>query len=769
MSDPLLAFAGLALICGLSQWLAYRLNLPSILFLLAAGMLVGPVAGLFDPDEFLGHLLFPFVSVAVAIILFEGGLTLKLSDIRGHGVVVTRLISVGVVITWLLLTVSAHLIFDMGWPLAFVFGSIVVVSGPTVVKPLLKAVRPTDKVGHILNWEGILIDPIGVFLALIVFDAVLLDQPLDNPGHMAVILAKLVIIGTALGVAAGWTTAKMLRRYLVPDYLVNVIVLVIVITIFAAAEKLQHESGLLAVTIMGVWLANAKGLHMEEVLHFKEDLSVLLISGLFVVLASRIDLGVLPQYGWQILALVAVAQFIVRPASAWLCTIGADLGAKERLFLGWISPRGIVAAAVSSIFALRLEQAGVPQAELLVPLVFAMILGTVVFQSLTAKPLAKWLGISNPEPNGVLFFGANDIGLALARALRTEGVKVMLSDTSWRNVRAARRAGFAAYHGNPTSGHAAENLDLQGVGKLVAVSVLRDANALAGMHFRTQFGSNSVFTLEGASEDEAHERFGTANRNRGNPLFDAGLTHARLSRLLRNGEVRHLHLSDEPAIRRSVDGADGPPATDDVSDDDDDTVSLPFGTSPEVLALATGPVVTDSAGTDPVGDDLEAMDPGAKGPVAADVAEGDSEVEDSEATDLAEAGPAPGSSDDVGADPAAGDAEDGTSEEEAAEALRTVANLDETEALTAPAEVFDGALEGEELRAAARESGIGENDLRMFAIDPSGKLYVYGAGEAFTPKAEWKVVVLGEPADDAATATLATDRPAVPGPAAMAG
>ena len=742
MTDPLLAFAGLALTCGVSQWLAWRLNLPSILFLLAAGLLVGPVAGMFDPDDFLGDLLFPFVSVAVAIILFEGGLTLKLSDIRGHGVVVTRLISLGVVVTWLLLTVAAQLIFDMGWALAFVFGSIATVSGPTVVKPLLKAVRPTDKVGHILNWEGILIDPIGVFLALLVFNAVLLDQPLADPGHIATILVKLVLIGTALGVAAGWATAKMLRRYLVPDYLVNVIVLVIVVTIFAAAEKLQHESGLLAVTIMGVWLANAKGLHMEEVLHFKEDLSVLLISGLFVVLASRIDLAVLPQYGWQILALLAVAQLVVRPISAWLCTIGADLDTNERLFLGWIAPRGIVAAAVSSIFALRLEEAGVAQANLLVPLVFSMIVGTVVFQSLTAKPLAKRIGISNPEPNGVLFFGANDIGLALARALVSEKVKVMLSDTSWRNVRAARRAGFEAYHGNPTSGHAAENLDLQGVGKLVAVSSQRDANALAGMHFRSQFGSNSVFTLEGASEDEVHERFDTANRNRGNPLFDAGLTHARLSRMLREGEVRHLRIADKAGDAKAKGANDAPdaerPASGEASASESDaSVRLPLGTSPEVLALATGPVVTDA--------DAPADAPTGRAPAGG-----------GEAPEALEP-PHPPNDDEREDEP--GDTAE--AEREAVEALETVAGLEETESTTTEAEAFDGALEGEELAEALADSEIGDDDLRLFAIDPAGKLYVYGAGESFTPKASWTVIVLAGAAESA-PAKMAADRPPTP-------
>lgn len=544
MNNPMIAIAGVAALGGICQWLAWRFKLPSILFLLTAGLLAGPVTGLFDPDALLGELLFPLVSIAVAIILFEGGLTLKFSDIRDHGAVVTRLITVGVILTWLLLATTAHFLFDMSWSLALVFGSIAVVSGPTVVKPLLRAVRPSDKVGHILHWEGILIDPIGVFLALIVFDVVLLDLPGSSIGYIALIVFKLVFVGTGAGVAAGFATAFVLRRYLVPDYLVNVLTLTTVVCTFVFAESIQHESGLLAVTIMGVWLANTKGLHVEEILHFKEDLSILLISTLFILLASRVDISVIPQYGWQILLLLAIAQFLIRPLNAMLCTIKTDLSFGERVFIGWLSPRGIVAAAVSSVFFIRLQENGVAMSELLVPLTFSMIIGTVVFQSLTAKPLAEKLGISNPEPNGVLFLGANEIALMLAKVLKEQGIKIMLSDSSWSNVRKARQEGFEAYHGNPTSGHAAENLDLQGIGKLIAVSSNRDTNALAGMHFRQEFGSSAVFTLEGASDDAQFERFDTANRNRANPLFKVNLSYGALWRRLREGQLRYIKITD---------------------------------------------------------------------------------------------------------------------------------------------------------------------------------------------------------------------------------
>lgn len=657
----MIAIASIGALGGLCQWLAWRFKLPSILFLLTAGLLVGPIFGLFDPDAFLGDLLFPVVSIFVAIILFEGGLTLKFSDIQGHGSVVTRLITVGVLVTWGLLATTVHFLFDMPWPLALVFGSITVVSGPTVVKPLLRTVRPSDKVGHILHWEGILIDPIGVFLALLVFDFVLLDLTGSDAGigHIAWVLAKLVIIGSGVGVLAGMATAAVLRRYLVPDYLVNVLTLITVVCVFVFAEALQHEAGLLTVTIMGVWLANARGLHVEHILHFKEDLTVLLISTLFILLASRVDISVIPQYWKEILGLLCIAQFVIRPINAYLCTIGSGLNVGERAFIGWLSPRGIVAAAVSSVFFLKLQEVGMPMAELLVPLTFSVIIGTVVFQSLTAKPIADRLGISNPEPNGVLFLGANEIALNLAAALRTHSINVMLSDTSWRNIRAARQQGFKTYHGNPTSGHASENLDLQGIGKLIAVSSNRDANALAGMHFRQEFGTPSVFTLEGASDDAAYERFDTANRNRANALFDASLSHSKLSRRMRHGEIRHVTIPEEP---------------EDIDNKVDDSIKS--------SALAPDASLDSATGSDATQDSVQ----------------------------FSTADPASASTDDL------------------VENTTLGANQESV--------VDDSALEG------TPEELYSDDDLKLFAVDKNGKLYVYGASDTITLKPGWQLILL---------------------------
>ena len=684
MNNPMIAIAAIGALGGLCQWLAWRFKLPSILFLLTAGILAGPIFGLLNPDELLGDLLFPIVSIFVAIILFEGGLTLKFKDIRGHGTVVRRLISVGVLLTGVLIAVAVHFLFDMPWPLAFVFGSITVVSGPTVVKPLLRAVRPSDKVGHILHWEGILIDPIGVFLALLVFNFVMLDAPDKSISYMAILLIKLVVIGGGIGLAAGAATALVLRRYLVPDFLVNVLTLVMVVCAFTLSETLQHESGLLAVTIMGVWLANTRGLHIDEILHFKEDLSVLLISSLFILLASRVDISLIPKYGWQILLLLVIIQLIIRPLNAWLCTMGSGLSNSERAFIGWISPRGIVAAAVSSVFVLRLQEADMPMSELLVPLTFSVIIGTVVFQSLSAKMVADKLGISNPEPNGVLFIGANDIAIQLATALREHSISVMLSDSSWRNVSQARQAGFSAYHGNATSGHAMENLDLQGIGKMIAVSSNRDTNALAGMHFRQDFGSNAVFTLEGTSNEEAYERFDTANRNRANPLFDATLSFSGLSKRLRNGEIRHLTIPEE-------------------SED-----------------VAT-PAVSEDAEPEEVEKDSDKASPD------------DSDYSpDNDSTEASESKPASTTDGEEGEDVGTKIIE--TVDEAVASAVDGMTEAGEKEKEEAP--------ETEPETVKPSEPLYGDDDLKLFAIDKDGTLYIYGAGEKITLKAGWQLVVL---------------------------
>ena len=376
-----LSLAGIALISLLAQWLAWSVRVPAILFLLLSGLLLGPVTGLLDPDQLLGDLLFPLVSLSVAIILFEGALTLHLTELKGIGKVVRNLCSTGMVTSFAVIGAASYFLLGLDWRVAMVLGAVLVVTGPTVIAPMLNVIRPVREVDKILRWEGIVIDPIGALFAVLVFEAVRLGSQGDLVGHTLLALAKTVGVGSLIGVGAGWLTTLLIRKDWLPVSLHKFGVLALVLVTFTLSDWLSHESGLLAVTVFGIWLANQEGLDLEEVLAFKEDLAVILISSLFILLAARLDLAQLWQLGPMVLALLCVVQFVARPLCILVSTRGSDLPWRARALLAWIAPRGIVAAAVSASFAISMHEAGIEDADKLVPLVFAVIIFTVVLQS----------------------------------------------------------------------------------------------------------------------------------------------------------------------------------------------------------------------------------------------------------------------------------------------------------------------------------------------------------------------------------------------------
>ncbi|MCP3289883.1 cation:proton antiporter, partial [Aeromonas hydrophila] len=318
-----LSLAGIALVSVLAQWLAWSLRVPAILFLLLTGLLLGPVSGLLDPDALLGDLLFPLVSLSVAIILFEGALTLHLAELKGIGKVVRNLCSVGMLASFAVIGSAGYFLLGLDWRVAMVLGAVLVVTGPTVVAPMLNVIRPTREVDRILRWEGIVIDPIGALFAVLVFEAVRLGSQGDLIGHTLLALAKTVGVGSLIGVGAGWLTTLLIRKDWLPVSLHKFGVLALVLVTFSLSNWLSHESGLLAVTVFGIWLANQEGLDLEEVLAFKEDLAVILISSLFILLAARLDLAQLWQLGPMVLALLCVVQFVARPLCILVSTWGS--------------------------------------------------------------------------------------------------------------------------------------------------------------------------------------------------------------------------------------------------------------------------------------------------------------------------------------------------------------------------------------------------------------------------------------------------------------
>ncbi|MGV1098038.1 cation:proton antiporter [Thiovibrio sp. JS02] len=520
-------FAGM-----LCQWIAWRVKLPAILFLLFAGIIAGPLTGWLDSDALFGDLLFPFISLAVAVILFEGSLTLRFHQIAGLERVVRNMISFGMLVTWLITAAATRLVFDFPWGLALLFGAITTVTGPTVIVPMLRTVRPTAAVANILRWEGIVIDPVGATLAVLVYEFILAGSGGDALGHTLLAFARLIGLGLFLGSLAGYLYGGILRRHWLPEFLRNVATLGLVIFVFAFSNSIQHESGLLTVTVMGIWLANMREVSLEEILDFKESLSVLLISVLFIVLAARLDFERFIHLGWQVIFIFLSIQFLSRPLGVMLSALGSKLSWPERHLLAWIAPRGIVAAAISALFAIKLQAAGHGEAELLVPLTFSVIIGTVVLQSATARFIASRLGVAEPEPRGFLVIGANLVARTIGKALLQAGFRVLLVDSSWEKISKARMEGLETYYGEPVSEHADRNLDLVGIGKLLALSPRGALNTLSCMHYRMELGAREVFAIQTAADLEMTTERKAVSRKQWRVLFGPEVTFAGLATAL---------------------------------------------------------------------------------------------------------------------------------------------------------------------------------------------------------------------------------------------
>ncbi|EKF74075.1 NhaP-type Na+/H+ and K+/H+ antiporter [Alcanivorax hongdengensis A-11-3] len=527
------------------QWASWRIKLPAILPLLLTGLALGPLFGVLDPKTLFGDLLLPGVSLAVAIILFEGAMTLHFDEIRGLEKTVRRLVSWGALITWVVVTVSAWWLLKIPFGLALLFGALVVVTGPTVIVPLLRSVRPVSSVARLLRWEGIVIDPLGAILAVLAYEFVVVSGRDDALLHSLWMFFRTIGVGTLIGTGVAFALAELLRRHLVPEYLRSFLVLSVVIGEFVLANGLGEESGLVAVTATGIVLANRKGVRTDDILHFKENLSVMLISGLFIVLAARLQMDQLSKIGMIALAVLAIIQFVARPLSVWISTIGSSLNWREKALLSWIAPRGIVAAAISALFAERLHQNGVEGAEMLVPLTFMVIIGTVALQSLTARPLARLLKVAEPAPRGFLIVGANPVARAIGQALQKSDCPVMVTDSSWESIRAARMEGLGTFYGNPVSQYADQYLDLVGYGKLLGLSPRRELNTMATMRYRLEFGEQNIFSLA-AQKPEKEGKHEVAPEHRGATLFAGDMTYARLASLLSQGaEIRKTRLTEE--------------------------------------------------------------------------------------------------------------------------------------------------------------------------------------------------------------------------------
>lgn len=545
-NEILLSLSGIAVLGIACQWVAWWARLPAILFLLLSGIIIGPVMGLLNPDQLFGDLLFPAVSLSVAVILFEGSLTLKFEEIKGLGYVVRSLISTGAMITWIITATATHYLLQLPIELAGLFGAMVIVTGPTVIIPMLRSVRPNAKIANILRWEGIMIDPLGALLAVIVYEFIISSRSGQAFGNIFLSFGSIIITGIGIGFVLAHLLGIILRRHLAPEYLRNVLSLILVFAAYTLSDTIEHESGLLAVTIMGMVLANMKNTNIDDILDFKESLSVLLISALFIVLAARVEFDHFNRLGLGAIGVLATLMFIARPVSVFVSTFGSDLNLNEKLLIAWIGPRGIVAAAVASLFSLRLEEAGYLDAVFLVPLTFLIIIGTVVIQSATSKSFAKFLQVREPPPTGVLIIGAGNVARAIGKAIQDQDFKVVLTDSNWENTSLARMEGLNTYYGNPISEHAERHLDMVGIGKMLAMSGRANLDALASLRFKSDFGEKGIYELKTTREKIISDKHKISTRHRGYQLFGEDITHGVLASWLRNNaEIRSTQLGDE--------------------------------------------------------------------------------------------------------------------------------------------------------------------------------------------------------------------------------
>ncbi|TFF18727.1 sodium:proton antiporter [Jiella endophytica] len=490
MQLAIIGIAGIA-----SQWLAWRLQIPAIVMLLGVGLVFGPLTGLMNPREDFGELYTPLVSTAVAIILFEGGLTLNLREIRETSTAVRRVVLVSGPMVWLMTALAAHYVGDMAWPVAIILGALLVVTGPTVIMPLLRHARLRTRPGSILRWEAILNDPVGALFAVIAFEAYLVLRGAHDAEHLILTTVAAIVLAILGGIVAGRALTTFFARGHAPEYLKAPILLAVVVGMNALTNLLLEEAGLLTVTVMGVTMANARLASLAELRKFKETITVLLVSGLFIILTASLQRSVILSLEWRVVVFLALVLLVIRPIAIFVSTIGAGLGFRERLLVSWIAPRGIVAVAVAGLFGTTLSRIGLEDADRMVAYTFAVVAATIILHGFSLRPLAQLLDLRVTNRPGILIVGASRFSIALARRLKAQEVPVLIADANWSHVSEARLAEVDVWFGEILSEEAHHSLDLSRFDHMIAATDNDAYNALVCTDFGAEIGRSEVFQI----------------------------------------------------------------------------------------------------------------------------------------------------------------------------------------------------------------------------------------------------------------------------------
>jgi NhaP-type Na+/H+ or K+/H+ antiporter len=498
-TDDILTGLGLVIVLAVgARLLAQRLRVPALVILLPVGFIAGVITDDVHPEALLGATFQPLVSLGVGLILFEAGLRLDLSELeRAARKVVWQLVGVGALVTFVCVGLAAHFVVGLGWGMATVLGAILVVSGPTVVLPLLAFIRPSDRVRTILKWEGTLIDPLGALLGVIALHAVLQGAAGERPFHFGTLISS-IAVGVAVGLAAAYVLGFLLRHAMRSDPAQGIAVtLMMVAAAVVGADLLREDSGLVAAAVAGAVLAGRRDLDVSRIVEFHGTVVELLIGILFVLISASVSPSQVHSVLWDSLALVGLMVVVIRPLAVALGTLGSALDWRERAFAAWMAPRGIVAGATASSFALALGDAGIADAERLLPIVFVAIFATVVIYGLSGGLVARLLGVAGAEAPALLLVGGAP-ALLLAEGLREAGARVVLWSTRDDERAAARAAGIEA--DKPPFGPEAVRLEaeLEDVGEALVLGESEDYNALAAHELREVLGHGRVHVVTGA-------------------------------------------------------------------------------------------------------------------------------------------------------------------------------------------------------------------------------------------------------------------------------
>lgn len=529
-----------------SQWLAWRFRLPAIVIMSIVGLLAGPFLGVLHPQEGFGELFKPIISMAVAIILFEGSLNLDFREVRGLERPVFRIITIGAFLAWILGSLAAHYVAGLSWTVAFVIGGLFIVTGPTVILPLLRQAKLKPRPAAILKWEGIVVDPFGALLAIFAFEIIkffVLEKATIGSLLFFFIASFLaVILGWICGRGIGW----MFERGHIPEFLKSPVVFAVVIGCFTISDEIAHETGLLAVTAMGMTIANMRIASINDMRHFKENISVLLISAIFVMLTASLSVEtLLTIFDWRIILFVLLMLLVVRPLSIWISTIGTDLSVREKTLIGWIAPRGIVALTVSSYFSGVLQESGFEDAKVLTSLTFALVFATVCAHGFSLGWLAKKLDLSIGTNPGVLIVGGSSFSTELGKTLKQLDIPVIIVDSSWYRLAQARREGIASYRGEILAEQTEYHLEMTPYEYLIAATPVDSYNTLVCATFIPEFGRNNTFQLS------LHPRHGDDLEEMGpgiggRILFREGLSWEELSDKVESGYVfRKTNITEQ--------------------------------------------------------------------------------------------------------------------------------------------------------------------------------------------------------------------------------